>query len=469
VRERAQVAKCSQEQYKTISPLVKSGAVGVVITSMEAFPRNEQIEHTGARVLALLLDAQGVAEAIDKMKDLAERLIKTKDESLLPDLSRATATVGCVLGGPRAKRSRPPVGGGSYLALAPQNKAAMIERRADGTVMSMIKFFESLKGGDATTRAQARKAAFRTLGQMAVAGTLDPALGAVAYVVESLRNPNLSPQEKQAVLECIKSMASIEDLARQLIKAGAIEEILDLIRKFGHNEALITAALGALAALAEHEVGAKVCVRGWRARGLTLRALRRCVQALTQAGGREVIMRWFNDNKDTAGPRGVEAAMIALANLALLEDNVPKLLKEGVVDMVMATMDFHCADPSNPQPRVLNAAVALLGRVATSEAAIRELIKKGAVQRAIQIARFAAPPARSSSSLRRQVLAQLPGGRGRDGGAHLPSRVVRPGGRRAQGAGARRGHRHDHGSHEPQLGQRGRGGHGRARAADAHG
>jgi len=41
---------------------------------MEAFPRNETIEHTGARVLALLLDAAGVNEAIDKMKDLTERV-----------------------------------------------------------------------------------------------------------------------------------------------------------------------------------------------------------------------------------------------------------------------------------------------------------------------------------------------------------------------------------------------------------
>jgi len=66
--------------------------------------------------------------------------------------------------------------------------------------------------------------------------------------------------------------------------------------------------------------------------------------------------------QDTAGPRGVEAAMAALSNLALIDNNVPLMLKEGVVDMVMATMDFHCGDPNAPQPRVLHAAVALLGR-----------------------------------------------------------------------------------------------------------
>jgi len=57
---------------------------------------------------------------------------------------------------------------------------------------------------------------------MAIAGVLDPSLGAVGYVVDALKNPNYTPHEKQAVLECIKSMAGNPEYVAELIKVRCL-------------------------------------------------------------------------------------------------------------------------------------------------------------------------------------------------------------------------------------------------------
>jgi len=336
-------AASAAPQNNTVPNLVKQGAINAVIQSMEAYPRNEVIEAVGARVLARLLDKQGVSDAVDKMKELISKLIKSKDPSLLPELSRAMATVG-------------------YLALAPENITTMREKEAAKAVLDALKTIDTMQGS--SEAAQARKAGFRTLGQMASTDPLPKELGAVPYVLAALKSSKLTPYEKQAVLDCIKSMASSEATALELIDGGAIDEILALMKQHSHDEALVTAALGALSALGEYEKGAKMLAKG-----------------------RDQLLRWFRDNKDTAGARAIEAAMVVLGNMALVDDNVPKMLEAGIVDMIIAAMDFNCSDPHNPQPRVLQAAVSLMGRLANSEAAIKQLNNKGALRRAIEIAR----------------------------------------------------------------------------------
>lgn len=336
-------AASAAPHLNTVPNLVKQGAINAVIQAMEAYPRNETIEAIGARVLARLLDKQGVSDAVDKMKELVAKLIKSKDPSLLPELSRAMATVG-------------------YLALAPENVPIMREKEAAKAVMDALKTIDTLPATSDT--AQARKAGFRTLGQMASTAPLPKELGAVPFVLAALKSAKLTPYEKQAVLDCIKSMASSEATALELIDGGAIDDILALMKQHSHDEALVTAALGALSALGEYERGAKELAKG-----------------------REQLLRWFRDNKDTAGPRAMEACMIVLGNMALVDDNVAKMLEAGIIDMIVAAMDFQCSDPHNPQPRVLQAAVSLMGRLATTEAAIKQLNNKGALRRAIEIAR----------------------------------------------------------------------------------
>ncbi|KAH9258873.1 hypothetical protein BASA81_002937 [Batrachochytrium salamandrivorans] len=330
--------------HNTVPNLVKQGAIGAVIQSMEAWPRNDTIETVGARALAKLLDRQGVADAVDRMKELSSKFAKTKDAALLPELSRATATVG-------------------YLALAPQNIELMREKEAPKAVLDMLKSLDLMLPGQADV-AQTRKAGFRALGQMASTDPLPKELGVVDYLLKQLKDPKLSPQEKQAALDCIKAMASSASTGEQFINAGAVPEILNLMRQHAHDEGLMTAGLGALASLAESEKGAKELTKG-----------------------REQLMRWFRDNKDTAGPRAAEAIMSVLGNMALVDGQVPLLMSEGIVDNIIAAMDNHCSDPHNPQPAVLNAAVSLLGRLAVSEQAIKELSNKGALKRAIEIAR----------------------------------------------------------------------------------
>lgn len=337
-------AASAAPHHNTVPNLVKQGGINAVIQAMEAYPRNETIEAVGARVLARLLDKQGVSEAVDKMKELVAKLIKSKDAAVLPELSRAMATVG-------------------YLALAPENTPVMREKQAAKSVMEALKTIDTLPQATADA-AQARKAGFRALGQMASTDPLPKELGAVPFVLAALKSSKLTPYEKQAVLDCIKAMASSESTALELIDGGAIDEILALMKQHSHDEGLVTAALGALSALGEYERGAKQLAKG-----------------------RDQLLRWFRDNRDTAGPRAVEAAMVVLANMALLDDNVPRMLEAGIIDMIVAAMDFHCSDPANPQPRVLQAAVSLMGRLANSEAAIKQLNNKGALKRAIEIAR----------------------------------------------------------------------------------
>jgi hypothetical protein len=343
------VASCGA-QHMTVQNLVKQGAVDAVIKAMEAFARNETIESVGARVLALLLDKEGVGAAIDKLLGVSSQFQNTKDESLLPDFSRNAATVG-------------------FLAVHPDNATVMREKKAGAAVINALKTLDQLPpGGDELARTQARKAGYRALGQMATANALDSSGGGgvVPFVLQALKNANVSPAEKTAILECIRNLASSKGAALEMIKGGAIDEILKLMRANPHDEAMITAALGALAALAEHEDGAK---------------------EITKNNGLMTVLKWFSDNKDTASPRAAEAAMNLLANLALVDQNVPIMMNEGVVDMVIASIDALCTDPNNPNPAVLHAAVNLLGRVAQDEKSVKELVHKGAVKRAIEIAR----------------------------------------------------------------------------------
>ena len=329
--------------YKTILPLLKLGAVDAVVQGMESFSRNENIEAVGARVLAMLLDKEGVEKFVDNNIALSEDLKKTKGDKLLPELSRAMTTVG-------------------YLSLSASNNEVMRDKDAAGVILSTLKTLDTKKDG--VDKSHAKKSAFCALGQLGSTQKLKDPHSAIDYLTKTLRDPAVPNSEKVAVLQAIKSLSASDSTAEELVEVGAVEEILNLLKKNPHDENLAAAGFGALGGIVEIESGA---------------------HRLTKKEGVDFAQNWLADNGETAGPLAVEECMTLLSNLALIDDNVQPLLDNGAVDMLIAALDSHCQDVSEPQPKVLNAAVSLLGRLATTEDAIRELVKKGAVLRAVQV------------------------------------------------------------------------------------
>jgi len=345
VMERVASSKTSTEEIRT--NLVKQGAVDATTKAMSSYPWNEQIEATGARLLSRLLDSTGVEAEIDKLEYLVGELKKSsRPDSILPKLARSMATVGA-------------------LALTPANIQVMIKKNAAGIMIDGLKKIATLNL--TKEREYARRAGFRALGQLASMNPLDEKLGANVLISDALSAPvsKVTLIEKIGVLNCIKSMAVVESAAAGLVKAGIAELVLKLLKEHSHDEALVTAAFGALASLAGHEVGAK---------------------RLTKLGCVSIGMELMRNFQDSGSPRFAEEGFNLLANLALLDSNIPEMLEGGIIDLVTTTLDQHCDDPSAPEPRVLTAAVFVLQRMATTENTIRMIVRKGAVRKVIQIA-----------------------------------------------------------------------------------
>ncbi|GBG30413.1 Vacuolar protein 8 [Hondaea fermentalgiana] len=330
------------------SNLVKQGAVDATTRAMDSYPWSEVIESIGSRLLSRLLDAGSIEAEIDKMEHLVGELQKaSRPDTVLPKLARSMATVGA-------------------LALSPNNTAVMIRKNAAGIVIEALHTIAGL----ALTKERefARRAGFRALGQIAAScGPLDASLGAEGLIVDALSASvsKVTLIEKIGALNCIKSMATVEPTANSLVRAGVVDLIVKLIHENSNDEALVTAAFGALSSLAQHRSGADKC---------------------TRLGVNALVLKLMRNFQDSCSPRFSEEGFMLLANLALVDSNIHEQLEGGIIDLVTATLDQHCDDPASPEPRVLTAAVSVLQRLCVSEATIRSIVRKGAISKIIKIA-----------------------------------------------------------------------------------
>ena len=337
------------EESKMANVLAKQGAVAGAMNAIERFPHSDAISAVGCRILAGLMDDKGVVAACQQLNAMVQNLSVEKGmrgvEKTLQGISRALAMVGS-------------------LAMVEENLDAIKNSGGASAVISAIEILRSMKSS--AEQRTCMKTALKTLGQIAQQDGLPDHSRSAALVLSIINDPETPVNVCAEALKTLASMAmGSEDASNALIAANAVEAVLGCLKRHAFEENVVTAAFGALAELTETEDG---------------------VVRLTQTGGVGVCMTWLDDNAETASPELIQNVLAPLSNLALVDENITSMMSGGILDTIANVLTQHCSNVDVPQPGVLNAAVALTGRLAIDEGNIRAVVNRGTLRRIIDTA-----------------------------------------------------------------------------------
>lgn len=339
------IASVQKEDVRT--RLSSQGTVNNVTSAMSAFPTNEEILETGAKILSLLLSPEDVAGLIEDIKKLTEELKTAKKiDKVFEKLGQKTATLG-------------------FVSLNPANQKVLVEKEAAQVVDKSIAVSKSKPLS--IKREVAVMNEYRALGQ--ISSVLGPQLGVVDKFLNDLSSKDnvTSLLEKVGILEGIKYLCNNDRGLGQLHQKGAIKIITKLLSENRSDERFLQAALDALTALMKNAKG---------------------VELATSAGTGDLVFGILKDDGEQITSKAATSAMNCLSKYCKPEKNTQKLLDEGVVDTVTNILSIHCENSDKARPDVVSKGALLLKNlVVTDKSGVvaDQIVKKGALKKIIDV------------------------------------------------------------------------------------
>lgn len=327
--------------------LTAQDTVTSVTTAMSAFPTNPEVLEVGAKILAILMSPEDVANAIEDVVALTKELTTTKKpDRVFVRLGQKAATVG-------------------FVSLNPANKTVFVEKQGLLVVEQAV---DASKSKPLTMKREvAVMNEYRAVGQ--IASVLGPSVGLVDRLLKGLKTSDdkTSILEKVGILEGVKYLCNDARALQQLHDKGAIETITELLNSNRSDERFLQAALDALSALMNNDKGKKIA---------------------TSAGTGNLIFGILVDDADNITSKAAASALDGLQKYAQFGQNSTTLVGDGVVDTVTNTLAIQCDNSEEAKPMVVSNAAALLRTLVQNDntgTAADQIVKKGAIKKIIDI------------------------------------------------------------------------------------